>query len=198
MELDLTGIPKSDQAQVKNDIGEFLVEQVLKYVSQSQSPVQGESWPKLSKDYAAFKKSEGGTPIANMEFSGDLLDSLDFKNTRAGVEIGFFDSEAWKADGHLKFSGAKNHTPQRRFLPAEGQQFKNDIQREIEKIILDAKVSSSDFPASELKEIDTTSNLYDYLSEKLGLDSRSEIKMAVLRDTDLVDRLDKYDLLALL
>jgi len=191
-------VPKSDQNDVKNQVGEFLVEQILKSVSQAKSPVVGESWPKLSKEYRKRKEAEGGSGVADMELTGELLNALDFKTNSDGVEIGFFGEQAWKADGHLKFSGKENNTPQRRFLPEEGQKFKADIQSEIEKIILDATASASDLSASDLKEIETKSELYNYLSDKFGIDSRSEIRMAVLRNPDLVDKLDNYDLLGLL
>lgn len=174
----------------------FLVEQILASVAKEQSPVEGEDWPKLDKDYKKHKVAEGLPGKANLESSGELLDALTYKTTKTGVEVGFFNSQAWKADGHLKFSGAENNIPQRRFLPAEGQSFKRSIQDEVNKIIIDAKADT--FKKSDLREIETKSELYSYLEETLGLESRSEIRMAVLRNEDLFNTLDDLGLVDLL
>lgn len=175
------------------------MEQVLSSVAKQQSPVEGEEWPGLtSKEYKAKKKEDVGNTKANMENSGAMLDALTFKNTRDGVEIGFFNKEAWKADGHLKFSGEENSTPKRRFLPGEGEQFKAGIEAEVDRIILDAKVEEQTFTKAELRAVETKSDLYDLLMEKLGTDSRTETKLAVLRNPDLMDKLEELDLLELL
>lgn len=196
--MDLTAVPKAQQAQLKNDIGQFLVEQILLTVGSAKSPVIGEDWPQLSKDYKIKKKQEGLPAKANLEESGAMLNALDYKNTRNGIEIGIFGKEAWKADGHLKFSGEKNNIPQRRFIPAEGQSFKKEIESEIENMIADARVESEDFSKSDLKQIETKSELYTYLEDKFPDMSDSEIRFAVLRNPDLIKLLDDLDLLDLL
>src|SRR5438270_9442375 len=109
--------PRAVRAKIKRDIGDYLVEQVLQTVSQQESPVEGEGWPALSKSYAKEKKAEVGNSDANMELTGRMLDSLTYRSTDNGIELGFFDSQAAKADGHNKFSGEENNIPQRRFLP---------------------------------------------------------------------------------
>jgi hypothetical protein len=126
IELDVEAPPKV-LAKIREEVGDFLVETILSDVADAKSPVAGESFPKLSKDYKKLKVSEGGSPVPNMELSGEMLDSLTHHGSGSTVEVGFFDEQAWKADGHLKFSGEKNATPKRRFLPAEGQHFKSPI-----------------------------------------------------------------------
>ena len=135
---------------------------------------------------------------ANMEFEGDMLDSLKFKKSDDGVELGFFNKEAWKADGHLKFSGKENSTPMRRFLPGEGQQFNSDIRGEVEKIIADAIADEVTIPRAELEDVSTKSELYDLLAEQFQGLSRAEIKRTVLQSVVLSELLDDYDLLELL
>lgn len=196
LELDLTGIPKSKQAQVKEEIGMFLVERVLKSVAASKSPVDGEDWPTLDPEYKKQKVAESLPGKPNLEASGKMLDSLTFKTTRNGVEIGFFNKQAWKADGHLKFSGEENNIPQRRFLPGEGQSFKDEINTQVERIISDARVT--DDTLEGLGSIDTKEGLYSFLSEQLGLETRSEIRQAVIRNQKLFDQLEELDLVELL
>lgn len=192
-------MPQSSRADVKQQVGEFIVESILSSVASQKSPVKGESWPSLERGpYRDKKKSEAGNTEANMELTGDMLDALTFRNTKEGVEVGFFNKQAWKADGHNKFSGKQNHTPKRRFLPGEGQQFVNEITNEINKIIIDAQVGETKFSAEDLKQIETKDDLYDYLSDQLDMDSRTAIRLAVLRNESLVNKLDKYDLLDLL
>lgn len=198
MELDLTGIPRENLNDVKDQVGQLIVEGILKTVGGAKSPVQGENFPKLSKDYKAFKLAHHGSGVPDLELTGDMLDSLTFKRTKDGVEVGFFNDEAWKADGHNKFSGKENNTPKRRFLPAKGQEFISSIQGEAERIILDARTSSETFSSEELSDIDTKTDLYSYLGEKMGIDTRPDIKMAVLRNQELTNLLDKHDLLDLL
>jgi len=127
---------RSVKRQIKEDVGDFLIDTILERLSNQQTPVSGEGYKKtLSKKYKNKKVSEGGSSVPDMELKGDMLDALKFKNTVDGIEIGFFNKQAWKADGHLKFSGSENLTPRRRFLPGDGQNFKRDIESEIQKII---------------------------------------------------------------
>lgn len=154
-------VSPSLRKEIHNEVGEFLVEQVLQSVAEAKSPVSGESFPALKADYKKKKVAEGGSGVANLELSGDLLDALDFKSTAEGLEIGFFNSQAWKADGHLKFSGADNGIPQRRFLPDEGQKFKRDIESQIEDIILDKIIGRAELNENDLKDVETKTDLYE-------------------------------------
>ena len=74
-EIDLSEyeIPKSLLGEVKREVGDFLLEQILLSVGQAKSPVEGESWPSLSKDYKEKKVSENLPGKANLEASGSLL-----------------------------------------------------------------------------------------------------------------------------
>lgn len=128
--------PRSIKRQIKEDVGDFLIDTILERLSKQQTPISGEGYKAtLDKKYKKRKLSEGGSGVPDMELKGDMLDSLKFKNTTDGIEIGFFNKQSWKADGHLKFSGEEGFAPRRRFLPGDGQKFKRDIESEIQKII---------------------------------------------------------------
>jgi len=110
-------------------------------VAAKRSPVLGGEFKKtLSKGYAKKKQELVGSKDANLELFGDMLDSLTFKNTRDGIEIGIFNKkQAQKADNHNKFSPESKATkvPPRQFIPNadENQNFKRAIQNEVVNII---------------------------------------------------------------
>lgn len=133
-----------------------------------------------------------------MELEGDMLDALSFEETRDGVEVGIFGKEAWKADGHLKFSGEEGTAPRRRFLPGEGQEFDPAIQDGIEKIILDAIGDETRFNRQDFDAVSTKSELYSVLSEYFPDLARAEIKQAIVSVPSLVTFLDELSLLELL
>lgn len=136
MKLPLTDIPKNERETVKKEVGNYIIEAILTDVSKATSPVQGGGWKKgLTDKYAKIKSKYSNQLIANMELHGDLLDSLEFKTTSNGIEVGIWDkSEVPKADGHNNFSG-ESKLPERRFIPYKGQKFKKDILDEVASII---------------------------------------------------------------
>lgn len=188
IELDLTNIPKDQIPQVKQDVGEFLVEQILSTVAGVKSPVKGGEWEKkLSAEYRKKKKEEGYTPIANLEATGSLLSSLTYENSRNGIRIGVFDStEAPIADGHNDFSG-KSKIPTRQFLPKTDQEFIPKIQTGVEKIIQDYQVEGAGLTKQDFKDVSTKQDLYSVLSSVLGDLSRTELRFAALRSVEIVD-----------
>lgn len=129
--LDLKGI--QNKAQAKKDVGEFVVNEILRNLSEGKSPVSGERFKKLSKEYA--DQFKGGDRKPNLELEGDMLDALTFKNRADGIEVGVFKKkELGKADGHNNFSG-DSKLPKRRFIPDEGQDFKANINKGIKQIL---------------------------------------------------------------
>lgn len=184
--------------KIKNNVGEFLVEQTLDAVSSEKSPVSGESWPKLRKGpYRDRKAALNGNTRANMELEGDMLDSLKFRKVDEGIEIGFFNSEAAKADGHNKFSGRENNAPKRRFLPKTGQNYSQEIRGEIKKIALDAIADSQRFGRATFEGISTRNELFAKMREVFGT-TPAESRSVVSRNPKLQDILDGLDLLRFL
>ncbi len=200
-ELDLE-LPAGTSAKlarkVKNDVGDFLVEQVLSAAAEARSAVAGEAFPPLSKAYKKKKIAEGGTGKPDMTLEGDMMDDLTFKYGDGDkIKLGLFSSQAWKADGHLKFSGEENNTPKRRFLPAEGQTFKSAIEGEVEKIIADVLVDDG-VDASAFEDVETTAELYAVLRGLFPEMGKAEIRGAVLRSAIIPEMLDELGILGLL
>ena len=110
IDLDLSDIPKEKRKTVKKEIGDFVVEEILIAVSKGQSPVIGEkrNFKKLKPDYA--KAEKGGDRNPDLELLGDMLDSLTFKNTTKGIEVGIFKATEVPKAVHtilLDFQGVK-------------------------------------------------------------------------------------------
>lgn len=201
-EIDLelpAGTPPEVRRRIERDVGDYLVEQVLNDVAGAHSPVAGESFPALSKSYAKEKKLEGGTGKPDMTLHGDMLDALDARGTGEGkIDVGFFGDQAWKADGHLKFSGADNGIPKRRFLPAEGQHFTSGIESEVEKIIADGLVEGGAIDPSSLEGVSSAEELYSVLRGLFPEMAKAEIRAAILRSSELTEMLDELDLMEFL
>lgn len=193
---ELAGLSKSDRSRAIEEIGEFLVEQTLVNAQESESLVKGEKIPALtSKQYKLKKRAEVGNAKANMELTGEMLDSVDFKASGSTITIGVYGDAALRADGHNNFSG-KSSLPKRRIFPDEGQEYKSVIQKEIVRIASDYK--SEKVKAKAFEDISTKSELYDQLGKQLGLSSKSEIKLAVLRNQSLLALLEELELDGLL
>lgn len=191
---ELSGLNRADKAAALNEIGEYLVEQTLLNAAESSSPVKGELIPALtSKQYKLKKQEEAGNTKANLELSGDMLNAVDYQITSDGLKIGVFGSEALKADGHNNFSG-DSKLPKRRIFPGEGQQYRSNIEKEIVRIIADHKTESSLFKVKDLKNISTKAEFYDVIGKRLGITSRSEIRLAILRSDSLLSMIEELDL----
>lgn len=173
------------------------MEQILLSVAARKSPVTGDSFDPLSKEYKAKKTGEGLAGVPNLELSGDMLDALDFRVTSDGIEIGVFGEDAPKADGHNNLSG-KSLLPTRRFIPEEGESFTSSIEDEVNRIISDAIGEENAPDLDTLEEIESKTDLYDYLIPIFGLGSRTETKLAVLRSDRWTRTLTRLGLLRLL
>jgi len=196
--LDGVPIPESAKARVKRDVGDYLVEQILIAANGAGTLVSGESMPKLSKGYLKKKLAEGLPGVPNLESAGDLLDSLEYKTTDDGIDLGWFSkAEAPKADGHANFSGDST-LPRRRIIPGKGQSFDSGTNEEIQKIIGDAVADNLDIKEQDLDGVETKADLYSVLGEFLDGLSRAEIKAVVARTPGLVRLLDDLDLFNLL
>ncbi len=145
------------------------------------SPITGEAFPALNEDYEEYKRSKGLPGEPNLEFTGDMLDSLSYETTREGIKIGVFGKSAGKADGHNNLSG-KSKLPQRQFLPDKGQTFVTTIEEEVDRIIADYVADEKEPDEEELSNIYSSSGLYDYLQSVFGFQDRGELRNSVLRN----------------
>lgn len=146
--LDLSDVPRSRRTKVKQDISEFVEGEILRSVSQGRSPVKGRGFfKKLSNDYA--DKEKGGDKNPNLELEGDMLDALESRNVKDGIEVGIFRrSQVPKADGHNNFSGL-SRLPERRFIPKEDEEFKRNINSGIKRIIDQNKQAKINKPKAD-------------------------------------------------
>lgn len=144
IELDLTNVPRSEHTAVKNAVGNFVVNQVLRDIERGFSPVAGEGqFKQLNKEYANEEK--GGRRTANLQLEGDLKDAIQFRPSVEGIVFGnFIAAQKDKADGHNQHSAkAKawarsfpdDPFPKRRYIPKGSQKFREGIEREIKDIV---------------------------------------------------------------
>lgn len=143
-------VPKgADETALNTEIGEFVIDEILRDLSQGKSPVSGKNFKKLNKLYADDQK--GGDTTPNLELEGDMLSELTWKPAKGGIEIGFFDDndETAKAYGHN--TGMKGHktlsgkVPQRQFIPRSSETFKGSIEKGIKNIIKEYKPKGKTF-----------------------------------------------------
>jgi hypothetical protein len=134
--LDLSKVPKDQRKRVKEEIGEFVSNEVLRYLQTGNSPVSKRGrFKSLNKNYADEEK--GGNRTANLELDGDMLDAFGSKNTKDGIEVGIIRrqvTQSPKADGHNNLSG-ESKLPTRRFVPSEEESFKQPIMNGVKRII---------------------------------------------------------------
>lgn len=136
--LEGINIKQQDKGEALEQIGDFVLDQVLEAVSEGRSPVKFQRWKKeLTEDYASRKSEVSSEGIANMELFGDMLDAVKvriFDRNKLALEI--TGKQAEKADGHNKLTGRTNKTLQtkRRFIPGAKQTFKGDIMQGIRDI----------------------------------------------------------------
>ena len=135
----LADVPRSDRPDTLDEIGQYLVEAILSDVGEAKSPVTGRAFPKLSAAYKKIKAHESSADIANLELTGEMLDSLTYKVVGSRVQIGIWGDQAPKADGHNNFSG-DSKLPRRAFIPDKdrGESFRPDIRDEVQTIIDEA------------------------------------------------------------
>jgi hypothetical protein len=177
---------------VKEEIGEYLVEQILAATAESTSPVAGYGkFPALSKLYKAKKEEEGRSGVPNLDFDGDMLSALDYEITDEGLKIGVFGDQAPKADGHNNLSG-ESMLPLRRFLPDAGESFKKDINSEIEAILAEKAVAEvfDDLDTEEIEEaleaVETRDDFFAALIDLTGVEEEYLLKGAVMANPSLL------------
>ena len=146
MDLDKLGlnkVPDNQKNRIVREIGNLLVDEILRKVSGGNSPVKNRGRFKiLDKEYANDEKFGNRNP--NLDLDGDMLNSLTFRSRGSKIEVGIFDrSQVPKADGHNNFSG-QSKLPVRRFIPNTNEKFDDDITSRVKKIIASAQDKSGE------------------------------------------------------
>jgi hypothetical protein len=135
-------IPKANQREALEAAAEFLKEQMLDYIGEGKSPVDGGEWVrKLSPGYKAVKGEESSVNFANLELHGDFLDSLNVTVKGKSLVLDVGKDQYGKAEGHLTGqygSGnmSKGPTP-REFMPQGKGEFKSKILADLKKLLED-------------------------------------------------------------
>jgi phage gpG-like protein len=148
IKLDFSGVPRSELGELKDEIKELVIDEVLTRVNKGESPVNGYGkFKSLSKKYAESEK--GGNTQPNLTLDGDMLDSLEADFEGDTLTVGIFDSEqAAKAYGHN--TGMEGHpwldgkTPVRKFIPDKDEKFKKEIMDRVQFLIDARKVEDDD------------------------------------------------------
>lgn len=130
--FEATGIevPKKNQREALEAAAEYLRDAMLDYIGEGKSPISGGEWTRgLTETYAKKKQKESGSKRANLELSGELLDSFFVLPSGNGLRIGVSADQADKAEGNqLGTYGQSQSTGKRReFLLQPGDDLKREI-----------------------------------------------------------------------
>lgn len=131
-------IPRGARREALEAAAEYIRTAMLDYIGSGTSPVSGGKWVRsLTKEYAAKKGEESSAGFANLELSGDLLDSLTVEaisGTTITVDVG--SDERDKAEGHLTgLYGKNSRIRPRQFMPQDNQRLKKDILQGVKDIL---------------------------------------------------------------
>jgi len=140
-ELGLEDVLENTKLLAAREASDFIKNQILREVSNGESPIAGEGrFKRLDVDYA--KKEKGGRRISDLELEGDLKDSLISEPSRDGfIKLGHEGGEVPKADGHNQLSAkakawaTQKDFPRRRYIPDDNQKFNNTILSGVKGII---------------------------------------------------------------
>lgn len=134
-------IPRKNKKAAMEEVSEYLAEELRSRYAAGNSPVSGGIWKrKLTKEYAAKKEGVTGVDIADLELTGEMLESLTVKPRGSKIKIDVAKDQYAKAEGHITGQYGKNKMKKdyrREFLPQGGDSFKRDILGNIKKILRD-------------------------------------------------------------
>lgn len=137
--FDLLGIepPKSGKRELKQQLANYLVDQVIARAGDGKSPVRGGSWKRsLSPEYKKAKIAQGGNPYADMILTGSMMTDLECVVVKGNLELRVKGKNAAKADGHNNHSGSSS-LPPREFIPKPDGSFYRGILEGMREIIED-------------------------------------------------------------
>lgn len=131
----INNLTPSQKNEIKKEVGEMLIDLVLKQVSEQKSITTDNKFEELSEKYAK-EKSKVAQPVPNLELTGSMLDALEVKPYKFGIEYGIFKGESLnglKAENHNKFTrrSKKTKLPQRQFIPRKTQRIHKSILDEL-------------------------------------------------------------------
>lgn len=138
-ELDLD-IPRSSRREALEAGAEYLRDAVLRKIAKGRSPVANGKWTRtLTKGYSKRKGEESSAKFANLELSGELLDSLDVSVDGSKLVYGVPSDQAGKAEGNNigTYGRSKSTGRVRRFIPIGDEKFSKDILSGLRDVLAD-------------------------------------------------------------
>jgi hypothetical protein len=177
----LDGVPESDIETVLDEVGEYIISSILDDVGGGLSPVTGQRFKFLNKDYA--DEDKGGDRLPNLDLEGDMLNSLVFIKDGDAVEYGIFnEAQAIKSYGHN--TGMEGHpfldgkVPERKFIPSDNENLRRSILDGIDRIVdnyrlpPELELEGEDIPLSPNGSnggvaVSTQASIFDSLFEDL-------------------------------
>lgn len=137
-DLDLQ-IPKDKRREALQAAADLIKTEMLDYIGEGKSPVSGGKWIRgLTKEYAKKKSEESSADFANLELSGDLLDSLSVEATSSSITIDVGSDQKNKAEGHLSgLYGEHSRIRPRQFMPQGDETFKRSIISKLKDLLSD-------------------------------------------------------------
>lgn len=138
-------VKRTKQAQARKAVADFVLEEVLSDIGDGRSPVSNGNWKRsLSKSYKPIKAKRSSAGFANLELSGNMLDSLEVR-TRDGsnkLSLQVEGAQAAKADGNNRGtygSSRANLSRAREFIPRGRKSLKKDIREGIARVLKEFK-----------------------------------------------------------
>lgn len=134
----LQRIPARDREDAKAAVASLVKEEILSYVADADSPVDGHGeFKKLSKEYKKKKVQSGRPGEPNLEYYGDMLQALEVEPTGSKIRVQVKGKESDKAEGHCQHLAKSRDRglPMRRFIPAKGEVFKDEIMGKIDNLL---------------------------------------------------------------
>ena len=132
-------VPKENRPEAARAVANYVKEQILSFTGDGETSVQGGKWRRrITPEYAEQKD---GPDFANMENSGEMLDSLEVDADGEFVEISIPDEEAGKAEGNLRGTYGKPSPIDggkyaREFMPwKRGQRLRKEIMQGVKEIL---------------------------------------------------------------
>lgn len=138
-ELDIK-IPRSKRREALEAAAETLKTAMLDYIGEGNTPVSGGRWIRsLTRKYAEKKSEESSVDFANLELTGELLDSIsvDVKGSKLIIDV---DPDQYgKAEGHITGEYGKHWKKRkpRQFMPQGNEKFKRDIMQQVKDTLMD-------------------------------------------------------------
>lgn len=131
---ELSDVPRSKHKMLKKRVGKLILKEIESTTRKQRSPVDGESYPRLSPKYKIKKRKAGKGTKADLHLNNKMIRSIKEHNTREGVKFEITKKkEIPKAFNH----NIGDTVPQRQIMPDEelSETFSPRIMRKVEDII---------------------------------------------------------------